>query len=216
MKTVTFKISLLAFITAAFVSCNNNTTKSEEVLEDVAEASETAHSYTVDTDGSVIKWEGKKPGTTHYGHVKLSSGTLLVENNQLVAGNFTIDMTSIVVEDLEGEYKENLEAHLKGTAEGKEGDFFDTNKYPTGTFELTRVEGNTVRGNLTIKEETKTVEFPATINITDDQITIRTEQFDLDRTRWGINFMSRSIFSNLGDNFIDDTMKITLHIVANK
>ena len=59
MKTVTFKISMLAFITAAFVSCNNNTTKSEEVLEDVAEASETAHSYTVDTDGSVIKWEGK-------------------------------------------------------------------------------------------------------------------------------------------------------------
>ena len=148
--------------------------------------------------------------------MKLSSGTLLVENNQLVAGNFTIDMTSIVVEDLEGEYKENLEAHLKGTAEGKEGDFFDTNKYPTGTFELTAVEANNVRGNLTIKEETKTVEFPATINITDDQITITTDKFDLDRTRWGINFMSRSIFSNLGDNFINDTMKITLHIVANK
>src|SRR5690554_6240838 len=161
MKTVTFKIFLLALITAVFVSSNINTTKSDEVLEDVAEASETAHSYTVDTDGSVIKWEGKKPRTTHYGHVKLSSGTLLVENNQLVAANFTIDMTAIVVEDLEGEYKENLEAHLKGTAEGKEGDFFDTNKYPTGTFELTAVEANNVRGNLTIKEETKTVEFPA-------------------------------------------------------
>ena len=200
----------------ALFSCNNNKNHTEEVLEDVAEASDLAQAYKVDTDGSFIRWEGSKPGTTHYGTVKLSSGTLLVEEGKLAAGNFTIDMTSITVEDLEGEYKSNLEAHLKGTAEGKEGDFFNTKEFPNAKFELTSVEGNTVKGNLTLKDKTNAVEFPATIKSDDEQMIIETDKFELDRTKWGINFMSKSIFSDLGDKFISDTMTISLYIVTKK
>lgn len=215
MKSITLKITALAFAMALF-SCNNNKSNAEEILEDVAEASETAHSYKVDTDGSVIRWEGSKPGTTHHGAVKLGSGTLFTEEGKLAAGDFTIDMTTITVEDLEGEYKDNLEAHLKGTAEGKEGDFFNTQEFPTGKFELTGFDGTTVKGNLTIKDKTNAVEFPATIKIVDDQMILETEKFELDRTKWGINFMSKSVFSDLGDKFISDAMTLSLYIVANK
>jgi polyisoprenoid-binding protein YceI len=214
MKLITVKITAIAFLAFGLFSCNNNKTKSAEPIEAAAEASETATSYQVDPSVSTIKWEGKKPTATHFGKVSLSSGTLMANNEVVEAGNFTIDMTSITVEDLEGDNRAYLEAHLKGQLEGKEGDFFDSKKYPTATFELTGIEGNIVKGNLTIKDQTNPVEFPATITVTDDQLVIESEQFDLNRTDWGINFMSRSIFTDLGDKFVNDTMKIAVYIVA--
>lgn len=216
MKSITVKITVLAFLAFGVFSCKNNESKTTEVIEEAAEASESATSYQVDTDASIIRWEGKKPTATHFGTVELSSGTLLANDQEVEAGNFTMDMTTITDEDLEGDEKAYLEAHLKGLTEGKEGDFFDTTKYPTATFELTGVEGNIVKGNLTIKEQTNPVEFPAEITVTDEELIIESDQFDLDRTNWGINFMSRSIFTDLGDKFVNDTMKIAVHIVAKK
>lgn len=216
MKSTTLKLTVMAFLAFGVFSCKNNENKEEQVLEAAAEASETAISYEVDTDASVIKWEGKKPTATHYGTVKLSSGVLMANNRVFEAGSFVIDMATINDEDLEGDEKAYLEAHLKGTVEGKEGDFFDITKYPTASFELTGIEGDTVKGNLTIKDKTNPVEFTANVQVTDDELIIESEEFGLDRTKWGINFMSRSIFTDLGDKFVNDTMNITVYIVAKK
>lgn len=216
MKSTTLKLTVMAFLAFGVFSCKNNENKEEQVLEAAAEASETAISYEVDTDASVIKWEGKKPTATHYGTVKLSSGVLMANNGVFEAGSFVIDMATIDDEDLEGDEKAYLEAHLKGTVEGKEGDFFDITKYPTASFELTGIEGDTVKGNLTIKDKTNPVEFTANVQVTDDELIIESEEFGLDRTKWGINFMSRSIFTDLGDKFVNDTMNITVYIVAKK
>lgn len=216
MKLFTVRITVLAFLAFGVFACKNNETQIEETLEAVAEASDAAASYQVDTEESVIKWEGKKPTATHFGTVSLSSGTLLAFNETVEAGNFTIDMNTITDEDLEGDEKEYLEAHLKGLLEGKEGDFFDVTKFPNALFELTGIEGNIVKGNLTIKDKTNAVEFPAEITVTEDKVIISSEEFGLDRTKWGINFMSRSIFTDLGDKFVNDTMKLTVHIVAKR
>lgn len=216
MKLTTLKITVVAFMAFGLFSCKNNENTAEQIIEEAAEASETAISYEVDTDASVVKWEGKKPTATHHGTVSLSSGALLANEGVIEAGQFTIDMTTINDEDLEGEEKAWLEAHLKGTAEGKEGDFFDTTKYPTATFELTGIEGNTVKGNLTIKDKTNPVEFEAKLTVTENELIIESDQFGLDRTKWGINFMSRSIFTDLGDKFVNDTMNIAVYIVAKR
>lgn len=215
MKLVTVKITVLAVLAFGVFSCKNNE-KAEETLEAVAEASESAASYQVNTDQSVIHWEGKKPTATHHGTVSLSSGTLLAHDGKIEAGNFTIDMATISVEDLEGDEKEYLEAHLKGLLEGKEGDFFDTTNFPNAIFELVSIDGNVVKGNLTIKDKTNAVEFPAEISVNDEELVIKSDQFDLDRTKWGINFMSRSVFTDLGDKFVNDTMKIKVHVVAKR
>ena len=216
MKSTTLKITVLAFLALGVISCKNNETKAEVLLDEAAEASDMATSYKIDTNKSVIRWEGSKPTATHHGTVKLSSGTLLGHDGKIEAGDFTIDMTTISDEDLEGDNKEMLEAHLKGTAEGKEGDFFNTKEYPNGKFELTGVENNMVKGNLTIKDQTHAVEFPARVNVSDDKLTLESEAFELNRTKWGVNFLSKSIFPNLGEKFISDTMKLTIYIVAKK
>lgn len=216
MKSTSLKITVLAFLAMGVFSCKNNETKEEKTLEAAAEASDLATSYKVDTDESIVKWEGSKPTATHHGTVKLSSGTLLAHQNEIEAGDFTIDMKTITDEDLKGDDKAMLEGHLKGTTEGKEGDFFNVKEYPNGKFELTGFENNMVKGNLTLKGQTHSVEFPARINVTEDKMTLESEQFELNRTKWGINFGSKSIFPNLGDNFVNDTMKLSIYIVAKK
>lgn len=216
MKSTILKTTVLAFLMVGAISCKNNEKETVTEIEAAAEASETASEYIVDTASSEIKWEGSKPTATHHGTVKLSSGTLLVHEGEIEAGNFVVDMNTITDEDLEGEYKANLEAHLKGTAEGKEGDFFNVNKYPTATFELVGIEGNMVTGNLTIKDKTNKIEFPAGIRIDGETLTLTSEAFELDRTKWDVNFGSKSVFPSIGDKFISDTMKITIFLKAKK
>ncbi len=216
MNSTTLKITMLAFVMIGTISCKNSEKEIENEMEVVAEASEMAADYKVDTAASTIKWEGSKPTATHHGTIKLSSGVLSVHEGKVQAGNFVVDMNSIVDEDLTGDEKANLEAHLKGTAKGKEGDFFNVQEYPTALFELTGIENNIVKGNLTIKDKTNAVEFPAAIVIEGDKLMFTSEPFELDRTKWGVNYGSKSVFPNLGDKFISDTMKITLSLTAKK
>ena len=139
-------------------------------------------------------WEGAKPMGKHHGTIKLSSGTIHVNSGNVEAGNFVIDMNSINDEDLEGDKKANLEAHLKGTVEGKEGDFFNVKEYPTAKFEMTGIENNVVKGNLTIKDKTNAIEFPATVTMEGDKMMLKSETFEIDRTKWDVNFGSKSVF----------------------
>lgn len=73
-----------------------------------------------------------------------------------------------------------------------------------------------INGNLTIKDKTNPIEFPATVSEQGNSVTIKSEPFMIDRTKWGVNYGSKSVFDNLGDKFIDDDMEITVSIVANK
>lgn len=216
MKSTILKVTLLAFVTVSVMSCKNNEKEMETEVEVAAEASQMAAEYKIDTAASEIKWEGSKPTATHHGTIKLQSGTISVNEGTVEAGNFVVDMNSIDDLDLQGEDKANLEAHLKGAVEGKEDHFFDVNKYPTARFELTSVEGNKIKGNLTIKEKTNPIEFPATVTMEGDSLMITSESFELDRTKWDVNYGSKSIFPNLGDKFVSDMMKITISLKANK
>ena len=45
-------------------------------------------------------------------------------------------------------------------------------------------------------------------------VQVKSETFTIDRTKWGINYGSKSIFDNLGDKFIDDDMEITIDVTA--
>lgn len=207
---------MLAFLAVGTFSCKNAEKETEVAVETAAEATEMSVEYNVDTANSEIKWEGEKPTTKHFGTISLNSGVFHLNNGVVEAGNFEVDMNSINVQDLEGDDKANLEAHLKGTIEGKEGDFFNIKEFPTAKFEMTGIENNVVKGNLTIKGKTNAIEFPATVTTEGDKMTLKSETIELDRTKWGINFGSKSIFDNLGDKFISDTMKITVSLVANK
>lgn len=220
MKIKFLPILSLAVLLTATISCKDSKNETEAgEAEKVAEASMQATKFMVDTDASNITWEGNKPTGSHTGDVKLESGVVKVDGDSL-SGTFLIDMTTITDTDLEGDQKTNLEQHLKGTVEGKEGDFFNVQKYPTAAFEITDVmdkDGKKMlEGNLTIKDSKNNISFPVTYSVDGNTMNLKSEPFTIDRTKWNVNYGSKSVFDDLGDKFISDDIELTINIVAKK
>ena len=150
----------------------------------------------------------------------MSQGTFKANDSVVESGTFVVDMKSLEVTDLEGDDKMKLEKHLKGTVKGQEGDFFNVNEFPEAIFEVTGIstlDGKTMlQGNLTMKGVTKNVEFPVSISMNGDTLELTSEPFVIDRTKWGVNYGSKSVFDSLGDKFINDEIELTINLKAYK
>lgn len=199
MKT-TFKLFMFLLATSAIaVSCGSNAEQADvSDAQEVAEA--TGGTNYMVTDASSITWKGEKfSGDAHNGTIGLTGGEFTVEDGNITAGNFTIDMKSIAVtDDMPEDKKGYLVGHLAGTTgSDKDADFFQVTKYPTAKFEVTEVkpvtkEGATheVSGNLTMLDKTNKITFDANVSTDGNTLTATTEPFAFDRTKWGITFMS--------------------------
>ncbi len=174
-----------------------------------------AITYKVDTQKSVLNWEGKKVTGQHNGVVKFNEGTLTVDGAKLTGGTFEFDMNSITSLDLtDAGYNAKFIGHMKSE------DFFNTTKYPTSKFVITKVTpkgGNNydITGNMTIKNITNPVTFPATVIVAGNTITAEGKAV-LDRTKFDIRYGSKSFFENIGDKAIYDDFTINLKTVASK
>lgn len=171
-----------------------------------------AVTYNVDVQQSEITWKGEKIAGAHEGTIQLRDGSLLLEEGKLVGGNFTIDMNTISNSDLEGEYKGKLEGHLKSD------DFFGVEKYPTATLNISNVElkaGNTyqITGDLTIKDKTNQIQFPATVTTQGNRVTAEAS-ITIDRSEYDVRYGSDSFFDNLGDKVIYDDFDLKVSLVA--
>lgn len=167
--------------------------------------------YNVDLSKSSITWVGKKVGGGHNGTVDLASGNLAFNGKKLVGGGFIADMTTIKDADKSA----GLERHLKNQ------DFFGVDKHPQAKFTITKIEGSgatvKITGDLNIKGISKPVTFPATLTWNADKtVTAVAENIEIDRTKYGIEYRSKSIFANIGDNFIHDNFTISVKLVARK
>ena len=219
MKKVVMGVAVMALL---LLGCNNtnNQQGAETTSTDttaVAPAAEVeGFAYKVDPT-SVVEWVGTKPTGKHNGTVNVTEGGLNVAEGKLAGGEFVLDMNSIAVLDLEaGKGKEDLEAHLKGTDPEKVDHFFNVKEFPTATFVLKSFDGKTVVGDLTVKGKTKEVSFPATVVVTDTEVTINSEPFKINRVDFGVNFGSKSVFDNLKDKFIDDEVTLVVKAKATK
>ena len=221
MKTkIPFLLLLAAFTMIS--ACKNATGEKADVNEAAEIAEKSGVEYAVDVTSSIINWEGSKPTATHTGTLNLVDGSIAVANGNITGGTFTIDMNSIIVTDLEGNQKAYLESHLKGSNEDKADDFFNVNKFPTATFDITKVTGlsndpeatHLVYGNLTLKETVKEVGFKAKVEMTDGSISVSTPAFTIDRTQWGIKYGSPSFFENLKDKAISNDIGLRVNLVA--
>ncbi|MES2416833.1 MAG: YceI family protein [Bacteroidota bacterium] len=170
-----------------------------------------ADTYTVDVAQSSVTWEGKKFVGGHVGTVNLTSGSLVFNGKKLTSGSFATDMTTIK----ESKANAGLEKHLKSA------DFFGVDKFPAANFVIKKVEGSgasvNVTGDLTIKGITNSITFPATVVWNADKTVIATaDKIVIDRTKYGIQFKSKSVFANIGDNFIYDEFTLAVKLVAKK
>lgn len=220
MKTQIINTMVALAVIAGTVSCKGDKSNETEATaaKEVATVAD-AMKFTVNTGDSSINWVGSKPTEDHTGTINIESGVVKVAADA-ITGTFLIDMNSITVTDLEGDSKASLEGHLKGKAEGKEDHFFNVAKYPTAAFEVTGVtekEGKKMmQGNLTIRGQKKNIEFPVSYAINGATMTLTSEPFTIDRTDWGVNYGSKSVFDNLGDKFISDDIQLTINLKATK
>ena len=161
---------------------------------------------------SDVHWWGykvvKSEASSHDGTVNVKSGAVTVKNNQLVGGTFVLDMTSINSTDLQGEYQQKLNGHLKT------GDFFEVEKFPTATFKITSVKKGAngksiVTGTLTAKGKTNAVSFSATITVNAGVVTFASDKFTIDRQKWDIAYKS-----TMQDVVVKDDMDLVVKFTA--
>lgn len=169
--------------------------------------------YNLDTEVTKLEWVGKKVGGQHNGTVNFVSGNLIVANGVLTGGEFTVDMNSIVCLDLTDDSNAKLVGHLKSA------DFFGVDSFPQAKMMITRVEsieGNSykVTANLTIKNITNEVNFVTRVIQMGDEVLMAEASFNVDRTKYGIKFKSKSFFSEFADNFIHDDMYFNVRLIT--
>ncbi|MFT4018902.1 MAG: YceI family protein [Agriterribacter sp.] len=214
MKKSLLSISVMAIVA---VSCQQapEAAKAETTEKQEAASVAGATEYTIDITNSTVGWIGTKPVGKHNGDFKLSGGSISVGGGAVKGGHFVIDINSIKDHDLtDAESNGKLVGHLKSP------DFFDAAQFPTAKFEITAVEAlqndttgtHKISGNLTLKDSTKNVTFPAKITVTDNDVKA-VANFNIDRTHWGLKYRNDQ---SLGDKFIHPEVNISLNIEAKK
>ncbi len=154
---------------------------------------------------SVINWVGYKVTGQHEGTINLLNGSLNYVDNVLVGGKFAMDMTTINTTDIEGDYKNKLDGHLKAD------DFFGVKKHKIATLLFTSVTKNgdsyAIVGDMTIKGITNKVSFD--LALTDDTATTTLK---IDRTKYGIKYGSASFFDGIKDKAIYDEFDLAVKL----
>ena len=215
---ISFLITSL-FTLLLLASCNTKPSGEKAATGEAAEVAKAAAAkeFQVNTADSRIMWEGAKINKKHNGTINISSGNVSIKDGMIEAGSFTIDMASIVNQDLKPENgKAKLESHLKSP------DFFDVEKFPTAMFEITKVsnlEGDPsathlVYGNLTMKDKTKEIGFKAQVNIDDSGISVSSPPFTIDRSEWDVRYGSDKFFDDLKDNAINNEIGLQVNLKA--
>ncbi len=207
MKKVSLLFGASALVLASCVG--NPEGKKAETTDSVETVSGTdGTQLTVDAAQSTVKWIGRKVSGQHNGTVNIKSGTLTVKEGKLTGGQFIIDLTTIHDNDLEGEYKQKLEGHLKSA------DFFDVENHPEATFEITSVADGTdagtltVSGNLTIRGVTKNITFDATASQVSEVSVVADADFNIAREDWGVSYKGQA------DDLISKEINLKIHLVA--
>lgn len=229
------KYIAICILAVAFSACDTSVKSDSAEIGEAIDKKRKAYptdTFMVDTAKSELTWIGAKITGRHNGIFKIKTGTLHLSNGLLTDGKILIDMNQMRSDDktIDSNSNAKLTKHLKSA------DFFDTEKYPTAVFELTgmapldtteaqeeptntltsdkdlRVQNPTHRitGNLTIKNKTKSISFPAKVTLEDEELKAKAN-FNIDRTQWDLIYRSDK---SLGDQTIHPDVNIGFNIVA--
>jgi len=198
------KVSILAFaIGALLVSCQKSAGDKTTTTSEQEVAEQTGTTFTVEKTASTLTWKAYHKGgfDPRFGTLQ-TEGTLSVANDQITGGSFVIDINSLKTDEKAvdpaksgGKTSVDLDGHLKNA------DFFEADKYPTAKFEITGVTDfdatkdnsvvagatNIISGNLTIKDKTVNVTFPAKVTISGETVNLQS-QFTINRQDWGLTY----------------------------
>ncbi|MGB3211930.1 MAG: YceI family protein [Desulforhopalus sp.] len=170
--------------------------------------------YQLDLSKSIAEWAGRNQNSKHFGTIRFSKGSLAVTNG-LIKGELEIDMESIENINLKGDdLQPVLISHLTSD------DFFFVSNFPKASYKITQgrltekayatAVNCLIQGELTLRGVTADLGFEATLSHPGEKIMGLEAHFDLDRTRWGINYGSVRYFEHLGMHTVFDAISIEL------
>lgn len=174
----------------------------EQALEEKSELVQ----FAVTQENGTVGFVGAKVTDQHEGTFEKFTGTIDLVDGDIEKSKVMvdIDMTSLAIEP------EKLQGHLLSD------DFFLVEKFPKATFESTSIKkggdggaSHTVTGNLTLRGETKSITFPATITASGDAVSVKTE-FAINRKDFGI------VYAGMKDDLIKDNVLIKLTLEPKK
>lgn len=174
--------------------------------------------FLIDPKESIVEWVGRNIGKTHRGTVNVRRGNVYFDKGILLEGQVVLNMQSIRNTDLERDYREYLENHLKGE------DFFDAISFPEAKIKIVEVRAIDsiksrpncdIKAKLTLKGIEQEVLFPAFVHEKDGKMTLNAH-FDIDRTLWGVKYGSEKFFSKLGIHVIDDMISLDITLFGKK
>lgn len=218
------KLSFILLLAGIMAACEQVPKADKATITDAQTVQAgTGNAFLPDTAGSVVEWVGTKPTGKHHGTLQLAGGAIYVQDSTVTGGQLVINMRSLRNIDLKADtaMKNKLERELKGNL------FFDVEKYPTATFEITSIKPfrpapgeevelkdatHMVQGNLTLKAVTKNISFPARIAITGNELTA-VASFNIDRTLWGITYRTDK---SVQDKLINSQVNIGFRIRASR
>tara|TARA_R110002111_G_scaffold172294_1_gene237860 strand:+ start:404 stop:991 length:588 start_codon:yes stop_codon:yes gene_type:complete len=187
----------LSFLTFAFIA-----------ISSVAQ-----ENYKINTEISSVEWIGRKVTGQHNGVIQLKNGSYTFENGLIIKGEFTIDMQTIKINDIEDkEQNEKLQNHLISA------DFFAVKDHPTAKLVIQKSEkiGEDklkVFADLEIKGISKRIDFEVTM-LKEGTKMVAVGEVDINRTEYDIRYGSGSFFDNLGDKAIKDLFTIKFKVAA--
>ena len=212
-------ILMLTVVAAMMSSCADNGKKVETKEAEKVEVSknESTVVYNKINSTSFLDWRASHLGGVQprYGKIYVKTAEILVNNDQITNAFIEIDMTTFTVENFEDEDSKNkLTGHLQSD------DFFQINAYPISKFELTNIEASEgdfnaiVTGNLTILDVTKSITFNANVAVSTDEVSIKSEDFVVNRTDWGLVYNTEGTEGVPVDYLISNDIGFTIDVIA--
>jgi polyisoprenoid-binding protein YceI len=159
-----------------------------------------AAEFALSGKNTTITFVGTKPNGKHDGGFKELTGIAAIDGNDVTTLKISVEI------DMQSLYADNnkLTNHLKSP------DFFGIKSNPKSKFVSTKVDkaGGDVKitGDLTMCGQTKSVTFPAQIQVNGDGLTL-SSKFTVDKSQWGMTY---------GRGKIHDEVKLTVNVNAKK
>ena len=195
-------------VALTLASCGGGSSaESEAALDSAATLDVKEMSYTLDVTGSKLSWKGVMVGVKHHdGTMSFTEGKFTAKGGQLVSGSFGVDMRSMVPLDTNynKDYtKEKLLGHLASP------EFFAVDSFPSASFEVTSVSGNSATGNLTVRGRTN-VETVTDIVISEENGTANASgKLVFNRQKYGVSWANP-----MKDMVLSDDIEISVSLVG--
>ncbi|MEI6480274.1 MAG: rhodanese-like domain-containing protein [bacterium] len=178
--------------------------------------------YVIDIENSHIKWVGGNFLIEHFGNVDIDAGSITIGFGDVVAGcHFVINMQSIRINDLSG-VNSLIDTFLIWYIKSEY--FFDVSKFQTAEIRFIKIDRSAnanmpqayVYAELTLKDITNLIEFPAHIVTIEGGAVVIQAEFDIDIDLWKIRYGSDIFFSLLGQLLVYNVSTINIKIVTEK